>query len=221
MKSSRFRPPIEWKPTYLFNKFDNTGLKTRLNKYFFGLVQLISKVGEEITIDKIENPKMIEIVSFNGESTLIFGASMVFDKIYCIDPLDTKSLDFALDYQTCDEIEKQFNQNVSWFNGNGKELGQTKVELIKDYSYNVVDQFEDNSFDFIYIDGAHDYESVKKDIELYAPKLKTFGILAGHDYEHTWPGVIKAVDEIVISPQQLIIMDDSSWMIKKINTSFQ
>ena len=93
--------------------------------------------------------------------------------------------------------------------------------MIKDYSYNVVDQFEDNSFDFIYIDGAHDYESVKKDIELYAPKLKTFGILAGHDYEHTWPGVIKAVDEIVISPQQLIIMDDSSWMIKKINTSFQ
>ena len=164
---------------------------------------------------------MIEIGSFNGESTLIFGASMVFDKIYCIDPLDTKSLDFALDYQTCDEIEKQFNQNVSWFNGNGKELGQTKVELIKDYSYNVVDQFEDNSFDFIYIDGAHDYESVKKDIDLYAPKLKTFGILAGHDYEHTWPGVIKAVDEIVISPQQLIIMDDSSWMIKKINTSFQ
>ena len=122
---------------------------------------------------------------------------------------------------TCDEIEEQFNQNVSWFNGNGKELGQSKVELIKDYSYNVVDQFEDNSFDFIYIDGAHDYESVKKDIELYAPKLKTFGILAGHDYEHTWPGVIKAVDEIVISPPQLMITDDSSWMIKKINTSFQ
>ena len=46
-----------------------------------GSLIYIGKVGEEITIDKIENPKMIEIGSFNGESTLIFGASMVFDKI--------------------------------------------------------------------------------------------------------------------------------------------
>ena len=221
MKSARFRPPLDWKPTYLFSKVDKKGIQTRLNKYFFGLVHLINKVGEEITIDKIENPKMIEIGSYNGESTLIFGASMVFDKIICVDPLSLDSLEFGLEHHSQEEIVNQFKQNTNYFDGNGKGLGQTKVELIRDYSYNVADRFDDNSFDFIYIDGAHDYLSVKKDIELFAPKLKTFGMLAGHDYEHSWPGVMRAVNEIVIAPQQLYITDDTSWMVKKINTIYQ
>lgn len=221
MKSARFRPPIEWKPTYLFSSIDKKGIQTRLNKYFFGLVHLISKVGEEITLDKVKSPKMIEIGSYNGESTLIFGASMIFDKITCIDPLSIHSLEFGLEHQPQEEVINQFKQNTSYFNGNGKELGQTKVELIRDYSYNVADRFEDGTIDFIYIDGAHDYQAVKNDIKLFAPKLKTFGILAGHDYEHTWPGVIKAVDEIVINPPQLFTADDTSWMVKKINTIFQ
>ena len=46
-------------------------------------------------------------------------------------------------------------------------------------------------------------------------------MLAGHDYEHFWPGVMRAVNEIVIAPQQLYITDDTSWMVKKINTIYQ
>ena len=54
--------------------------------------------------------------------------------------------------------------------------------------------FEDKSIDFCFIDASHDYENVKKDILAWSPKVK--GILAGHDYSKTWPGVVKAVDEI-------------------------
>ena len=42
----------------------------------------------------------------------------------------------------------------------------------KDFSHNVDDKFEDGTYDFVYIDADHSYESVKKDIELYLPKLK-------------------------------------------------
>lgn len=43
-------------------------------------------------------------------------------------------------------------------------------------------KFKDDYFDFIYIDGNHSYEFVKKDLENYFPKLKKGGVVAGDDY---------------------------------------
>jgi len=42
--------------------------------------------------------------------------------------------------------------------------------------------FEDASLDGIFIDAAHDYDSVVKDIEAWFPKVKPGGIFSGHDY---------------------------------------
>lgn len=44
-------------------------------------------------------------------------------------------------------------------------------------------QFSNGYFDFIFIDGDHSYESVKQDIEMWLPKLKEDGVLAGDDYK--------------------------------------
>lgn len=73
------------------------------------------------------------------------------------------------------------------------------IEPVKDYittikgdSHKVYEQFEDKSIDFLFIDGNHDYESVKKDIELWLPKVK--GVIAGHDFP--WTSVSTAVREI-------------------------
>ena len=71
------------------------------------------------------------------------------------------------------------------------------VVLHKGYSYDILPNL-DKQFDFIYIDGAHDYDSVKQDIELALPLLKPRGILAGHDYLPQHPGVVaKAVHEVL------------------------
>ena len=45
----------------------------------------------------------------------------------------------------------------------------------------------------VFIDAAHDYESVKADIAAWLPKVKPGGILAGHDIDS--PGVLQAVQE--------------------------
>ncbi len=53
----------------------------------------------------------------------------------------------------------------------------------------------DKQIDMLFIDGAHDYESVIKDIEGFAWTVKKGGIISGHDYQPDYPGVIEAVDK--------------------------
>jgi hypothetical protein len=61
-------------------------------------------------------------------------------------------------------------------------------------------QFDDAYFDWVYIDGNHLYEYVKRDLEVFATKLKPGGLLTGDDYgvRGWWDnGVTRAVDEFV------------------------
>ena len=71
------------------------------------------------------------------------------------------------------------------------------VEDVKGISYEVAEQYKDRYFDFVFIDGDHDYETVKKDISAWMPKVKHGGILAGHDHTKSQPGVIRAICELV------------------------
>ena len=62
--------------------------------------------------------------------------------------------------------------------------------------------FKYETLDFVYIDALHTYKGCKEDIEIWWPKLRRGGILAGHDYLNgRFPfgifGVKKAVDEFV------------------------
>lgn len=52
-------------------------------------------------------------------------------------------------------------------------------------------------FDFVFIDGAHEEVGCAADIEAYRALLTPGGLLAGHDYSADFPGVVKAVDELV------------------------
>ena len=56
---------------------------------------------------------------------------------------------------------------------------------------------QDESLDFVYIDAAHDEESVTDDINTWYPKVKKGGIISGHDYSGKHKGVIAAVDKFV------------------------
>jgi predicted O-methyltransferase YrrM len=53
------------------------------------------------------------------------------------------------------------------------------------------------TFDCIFLDADHDYENIHADIMAWKPLLREGGILAGHDYQPPFPGVIQAVKELV------------------------
>jgi len=49
--------------------------------------------------------------------------------------------------------------------------------------------------EFVYIDGDHHYDAIKKDLETFWPRMSPIGIMAGHDYTRELPEVVKALRE--------------------------
>ena len=90
----------------------------------------------------------------------------------------------------------------SWMGKYEKEEAEARASLgrfpgitiIKGMSTDVAKTIPDASLDFVYIDGDHDYEAAKADIEAWTPKVRVGGIVSGHDYQ--LPDVRKAVDEV-------------------------
>lgn len=90
------------------------------------------------------------------------------------------------------------------------------ITVIKSDSIKAASFYEDDSVDFLFIDGSHEYEDVKNDLITWFPKVKKGGVMAGHDYTGDWKSVRKAVDEfsfeynLNVSPVSV-----GSWIINK------
>jgi len=91
-------------------------------------------------------------------------------------------------YQEWDfaKIEKEFWENV----GEHKD----RVTFHRRPATEVADIYaKSRQFDLVFIDALHDYESVKRDIADWWPLVRKGGVLAGHDFNHKWPGVERAI----------------------------
>jgi len=86
--------------------------------------------------------------------------------------------------------------------------------------------FEDEYFDFIYVDGfAHTGEDGGKTLIDWIKKLKVGGILAGDDYHDDWPLVVWAVNDlaeklgveisVTLGSENEIYCKYPTWYIKK------
>lgn len=77
--------------------------------------------------------------------------------------------------------------------------GESRVRIVRDLIENVAKGFPTQYFDFIYLDAAHDYQSVLTHLELFWPLVRCGGMIAGHDYYRTdnfpWIDVARAVDQ--------------------------
>jgi predicted O-methyltransferase YrrM len=73
-------------------------------------------------------------------------------------------------------------------------------------------QFQDDSLDYVYIDGHH--ADAKTDIAAWWPKVKKGGILGGHDYTYYFPCVQKAVNEFVGKELALRFEEEDWWVLK-------
>jgi len=85
------------------------------------------------------------------------------------------------------KIKRIFNKNTRLF--------KDRLTILQGVSWDMADKVKDNSLDFVFIDADHEYESVKKDILAWTPKLKEGGMLSGHDTH--FDGVYEAINELI------------------------
>ena len=57
-----------------------------------------------------------------------------------------------------------------------------KIILMKGKSPDILNEFDDGFFDWVYIDADHRYKEVMEDLKICRKKVKTNGIILGHDY---------------------------------------
>jgi hypothetical protein len=72
-----------------------------------------------------------------------------------------------------------------------------------------------DGLDFVYLDGLHTYEMVKKELKLYYKKLNTGGVIGGHDVYGDFIGVAKAIVEFANKQKKELNGKDVDWWIVK------
>ena len=72
------------------------------------------------------------------------------------------------------------------------------VHLIKGNSNNVLEKIDMGKIDYVFLDGGHDYETVKNDLNCCSEVIENNGTVLCDDYNLSYaPGVKNAIDEYV------------------------
>lgn len=178
-------------PTIYKRSFQYLGSRTRPMTSFlkkrFGKKSLI---GVEIGVYYGGNAKnMIEVLNLK--------------RLYLVDPYEVYVKSDGQTFDSRYALAKAL-ENLKKYRQQTKFICLKSSEAIKHIH---------NKVDFVYIDGNHCYNFVKKDIEVYYPIIKKGGVLGGHDFRNI--NVIKAVMEFVVKNNMRIFAKEHDWWVIK------
>jgi hypothetical protein len=161
-----------------------------------------------------EHQTIVEVGSWKGRSTkaLAVGARWV---VFAVD--HWKGCEYEANDETTLEAKRvgpdilcdEFHKNLFG------EIRVGKVVPIRAESADALNHVRGyiggGYVDMVFLDVTHLYETVKRDIDLWYPAVRSGGLFCGHDYSDIWPGVMKAVNERFGKPKQC----GSIWYVTK------
>ena len=151
--------------------------------------------GMRQTVKEFTDPiNALEIGTWFGEGSMSLwldelpkdSALTVIDywKPYITDADKQKSDDYI---QVDQMVDRAFHSTFNIIRDFERNKADRNIEvtMIRGDSRKICEWYKDDTFDFVYIDGSHYYEAVKKDIQ-NAKRIvkKKFGIICGDDYEN-------------------------------------
>jgi len=75
---------------------------------------------------------------------------------------------------------------------------EKNISLVKGNSNQLLKKFNMSKIDFVFLDGGHEYETVKNDLNNCIEVIKNNGTIICDDYDLSFaPGVKKAIDEFI------------------------
>lgn len=122
------------------------------------------------------NGKGAEIGSFKGQFANTLAKSWN-GKLYMVDvwrPLSIDEYDDASNHKDHIDAYAEAMNNIRGM--------EDKAFMLRMKGEEACDIFSDESLDFVYIDANHTYDGVKNDLKDWYPKVKSGGLVMGHDY---------------------------------------
>lgn len=165
------------------------------------------------------NFKAAEIGVSSGLNAISLLKNTNVGKLYLIDPY-TAYIDNDICFYMNDDLITTWNQTQEQQDIKYYDMIKNitpyldRVVVIRESSFGAARSFTDGYFDYIYIDGCHNEESVSLDISLWYPKVVKGGVFAGHDYP-AYNGVRKAVDDFVQKNNLILFSSNGDWCIIK------
>lgn len=205
----------KWKDEILPNELNDPDLKLNIASLFMDkgrIYAFIKKISPFIwftrsmtrfMIKNYSNKKMIGVeigveYGLNARTMLKY---LSIEKLYLIDPYYGDQ-----DNISGDQRYKKARKYLAKYDDKTKFIRKTSEQASSEIP---------NELDFVYIDGAHSYDDVKKDIELFYKKLKKGGIIGGHDFWANEIGVCKAVLEFSENNNLKLYGKITDWWIIK------
>lgn len=93
--------------------------------------------------------------------------------LYCVDAWD--AYNEYRDHRSQSKLDRFYDEAV-------ERLAPFHVDIVRQRSMDAVGQFDDGSLDFVYIDANHEIPYVLNDICAWRQKVRSGGVVAGHDY---------------------------------------
>lgn len=140
--------------------------------------------------------EIVEIGAWKGASTAYLAVDIINSgKDIKLTVVDTWKGSNGLEIEAENAEVSIFDQ----FKANLKPVeGLLDMTFLQMPSVEAAKKFKNESLDFVFIDGNHDFQDVCDDIDAWLPKVKKGGIIAGHDYGTDpnvgFTGVNKAVN---------------------------
>jgi hypothetical protein len=151
------------------------------------------------------NSHFVEVGTWKGMSAVFMAVEIINSKkdirFDCVDAWDFVPSQKEIPSHMFQGLYEEFLKNI--------QPVRHKINPVRSVSWDGATRYSDNSLDFVFIDAAHDYDSVTKDIRAWFPKLKKAGVIAGHDYE--CPDVRKAVTQFFMD--QTVYESEGCWIV--------
>lgn len=181
----------------IFNKFSGN----KQLQHYAHTVEGFFNVGDfeyykKVVANATDASHFVEVGSYKGRSSSYMAVEIANSKKQItFDCVDT--------WQGSEEHQEgQLFQDIDVVNNRLYDVFLKNMEPVKGLyntkrmsSIEAAATYADASIDMVFIDAAHDYDSVHADILAWSPKVKSGGIISGHDFPH--PPVRRAVNELL------------------------
>ena len=150
------------------------------NRYLIDIPEIIGAEGLAHLFKDLKFTAGVEIGTDQGEYAELLLKTISNLRLSCIDPWKAEAYEKGFQPESFEDqsfFDKRYQETIERLSPFAE-----RVTIKRSTSMSALKDFEDNSLDFVYIDGNHDFLNVTQDIHYWTKKVKKGGIVSGHDF---------------------------------------